>query len=47
MVGSGGVGLREFGWGSPFDWQDVEGAVGSETDKYNTIRKESQIQCLA
>lgn len=43
LVGPGGVGLRELGWGSPFVWQGVEGAVGSVTDWYNTIRKEHQI----
>lgn len=39
LVGPGGVTLREFGWGSPFVWQGVEGVVWSEADKYHTIRK--------
>lgn len=39
LVGPGGVGLRELGWGSPFDWQGVEGVVGSEKEKYQTLRK--------
>lgn len=44
MAGPGGAGLWEFGWGSPFDWQGVEGAGGSETDN----RKHSQIvSCIS